>query len=262
MLLLILSVQLLSSQLGEGAIFDVHTNDNAQDIRPRVWVRFARDGGSAVRHSLIFDTGSDVSHIRDSSAARRPGEDVGVTTGARVVPDAHSSSKDDESPCTIWYGSAGWVRPVVFSHRVPQTAEVIGVRDSIAVDLDILLSPDGDGDDTGLGLLGAALTSPFAESVGIFAFVPPPLRDWPLELHESAGMVLVGETDPRVLSSRCRVGDSIRWTGLQPEAVWQHLWAVEGSVSVIGGGDGDDDQGATETTLTHLCGRWTLAPTF
>ena len=209
--------------MGQAAIIDLHRTINSNDIRPYVWVRFLKHGNKAIRHSVLLDTGSPYSHIPCG------GDDKIVSASdARGAVYIHEpSAPTSGGPCTLWFGHVTCTSSVEIKAIVAQTVELVGVRDRSSFNHDVHLGECP----VERGLLGCAATSSFARDAGIFALIPPDVRDWPETPAENSGMLLVGEHDEGVLALNCAPGMALHWNPVEKGAPMGG-WYVRGSISV------------------------------
>ena len=229
------SMLLLGSQFGQGAVIDLHRNEFPEDDRWRVWVQFLQPRGGR-RHSLLLDSGSRFGHILCT--------EVGVCDDDPFLPatlDVQGYVHVDGDPeivgpCTLKFGTEANSCSVEVKVKVSQKAEIIGVRDRVSFPQQMHLTTGPGDTHVGLGLIGAAPASWFAENTGIFTLIPPPLRDWPRLPRENAGMLVVGERDEGVLSQRCRGRGDEKGTDWVPlvNDVFDGYWVVDGSAWVGG----------------------------
>ena len=225
----------------------LHYNPIIADSRPRVNVEFI---GSApgVGFSLMFDTGSDVSHIFQANVtavsladnmdsywplddADSVAEDVRPAKwmeGYNYVADLEVTDLGR----TLHYGVDGAVRPVATAMRLREMANLFSGSTTFMHEIEIHLTTDIDNRATGIGLFGAGRTSHFAEAVGVFAFVGPlaAYTGWPTV---RAGSLVVGSVEG--LERRClNEAGGIRYVPTRPSVSSLH-WAVAGSVGLTGG---------------------------
>ena len=216
LLTLLLSGPVPAGQQG-AKIIELHRIKSQTDIRPRVWVRFLKRGNEGRQHSLLFDSGSHISHIlSDEDGRGYVHEDA-----TRVVGDA----------CDLRYGTDFCAHIVSVKARVAESVEVIGINYKMSFEHEVHLTTRTDAPSMDIGLLGSGRPSSFAIRSGIFALIPPDYRDWRETSRESAGMLLVGEHDERVLSLNCAHGHPIHWISIEIRLSRIH-WIVPGSVTV------------------------------
>ena len=200
----------------------LHYSETAPDSRPRIYVRFLGSDQDE-EYSLLFDTGSDVSHILAAD-----GEGY-VDVGAGRIVGGEGE---------LVYGSEWCERSVPVIRKITEMAQITGPEensDYFVLEIEINLTSRIDNRDTGIGLFGAARASHFAHSVGVFAFIGQEQNFRPhfdfITTHPS-GTLLIGEDYQ--FENSCQ--QPLAWTRTEPHISDIH-WVVSGLVGL----QGDDD---------------------
>ena len=213
----------------------IHLHRAYDDNRPRVRVRFTGHPGISPTgtFSFILDTGSCDTHVvlRNESLGRPDHEGYeDLTTQDSHIP----------GPVELWYGTESQRRHVRVARTISERIEILGRsaifrgghgRGSVSHPTALSLTVDMD-EGAGVGLYGAGRDSAFAESFGVFTFIPTqaPYLPW---TEGSGGSLMVGERRQHILNSLCRWGGPVQWFPLKPEVSTDH-WIVGGHVGVEG----------------------------
>ena len=222
----------------------MHYNREVEDVRPRVDVRFLGHD-RPVTYSLMFDTGSDITHIRVEAPAAS-------ATTEEFIPDSTdpelSSSYMALRPALegegyvdvgagevvgggrdLYYGDDASLRAVPVQRRIREMAQIYSAADTFAHELIVDLTSAVDNRHTGVGLLGAGRTSEFAEAVGVFAFHPPTAA-YMFGGSPNAGTLIIGERDfLQMERDHCAAGANLRFTNLRTDVSRTH-WVISGNI--------------------------------
>ena len=204
------------------AKISLHYSETAPDSRPRIYVGFLGSDQDE-EYSLLFDTGSDVSHILAAD-----GEGY-VDVGAGRIVGGEGE---------LVYGSEWCERSVPVIRKITEMARITGPdenSDYFVLEIEINLTSRIDDRNIGIGLFGAGRTSHFAHSVGAFAFMGQEQKFRPhfdfITSHPS-GTLLIGEDF--AFESFCQ--QPLAWTRTEPQISDIH-WVVSGLIGL----QGDDD---------------------
>ena len=227
----------------------LHYNPVVYDPRPRINVEFL---GSAaeIGYSLMFDTGSDVSHIFQANATAAeladqpdsywPLDDIDhsgdTIRPAKWLEGYHfvGDLEVTDVARTLRYGVDGAIRPIQTAMQLREMANLFSGSTSFIHEIEIDLTTEVDNRATGIGLFGAGRTSHFAEAVRTFAYVGPAAAYTGMPT-EQGGTLVIGERNVRALQHFCL--DSDRGFSFAPNKpfVSSIHWTIGGAVGLTGG---------------------------
>ena len=202
-----------TTSIPEETVIDLHYNREVADYRPRCNVRFLGSGRDEEVFSLMFDTGSESSHIK----VGRPG---GYMDNDRVV------SCSGGSPSSVRFGHGRCVRTIPVIRKIVEMAEIVSSTDAAvtyAFEMELLLTSVLDSSrGTGIGLVGAGRNSNFAIAVGVFGIIGNS-EPYCFPNSQCAGQLIIGDVNIR---QDCTIY-YFPLSGRLP-----NHWAVPGSVAV------------------------------
>ena len=221
----------------------LHYNPFESDFRPRVKVSFLAHGQD-IGFSLVFDTGSDKTHILMAGGP----DDVASDAPPSYLPeDGIDSSLEPVNRPARWmegyldvglvaqtsgagrlvYGTDDNPRPIDVTRRINEVAQLYSGATTFVHEIEIDLTTKVDNRFTGIGLLGAGRTSHFARAAGVFAYMGP-LVDYSGWATASAGTLhIVGRDGGEQLNDFCRTGSNIEYFPLAGNSIH---WMVRGSI--------------------------------
>jgi hypothetical protein len=217
------------------AVIQLGYHSSLPDERPRVNVKFVGSNQDQV-FSLLFDTGSEPSHIVRANAKKPASLGADAYNVPLCVPVKGQGYIDKEFPGigagnrALWYGHDDCKRNVPVIRKVQDVIRLEGETDSFTFGIRIRLTSKMDTPFGGVGLLGAAATSDFAQHAGVFAYMPP-IRH---EYGKDAGTLIVGDRDFDNLANTYCKGkrlEDIKFSSNYRRASLSN-WVVQGSVSV------------------------------
>ena len=233
------------------AEIDFHKSEYTEDPRPRVNVAFLALG-EPVMFSLIFDSGSDKSHILSAVPPASVPMSAGAGAGSAEAPlpttlspaarkiaernrrraareEAYryddASGRQSAGARVLTYGTVDTSRNLGVVRRIREMVELVGSRDKYSHLIEMDLTNATDGDHTGIGLFGAGRSSHFAEAARSFTFRPA-------KIAGGAGMILIGERNEAVITQKCE-RRSIQWFPNMLDVSTTH-WTVKGSTTFEG----------------------------
>lgn len=180
---------------------------------PRVYVSFLTTGQGPFE--LMLDTGSEKSHLMLFRLDLKNG----------YVPKPSSPAKRDSG--TIFFGIPGKCeRGVNYIANLEEPLVMHGENRRLSRPLAVSfkLTTEMDGEEVGVGLLGAGVSSDFAQAVGVFSYIPSLTRDSP-------GSLEIGSPDLVSMKNNLCEDAGFFSLPLMLEHSSKH-WLVEGSSQV------------------------------
>ena len=235
----------------EAVELSLHYTPQEFDVRPRVKVSFLAHGQD-IGFSLVFDTGSHKTHILRASGTQEEVAALADAPPSYLPQDDVDSAHEPVSRPAKWmegyldvgfvaktggarvlqYGTDDKVRDIPIHSCITEVAVLFSGSQHFSFPIEIDLSTKMDNRYTGIGLLGAGRTSPFAELSGAFAYIGP-MADYSGWAMTSAGRVLIGERDSWDMF--CGHNGRVKFFPTQPRISSVH-WAVRGSITAEGPG--------------------------
>ena len=234
-----------SGHANEHRQLTLHYNSIRIDNRPRIKVSFLQHGQN-IGFSLLFDTGSDITHI---VRAHGP-EDVGdqIRPGYSLQDGIDSSLEPVNRPASwgegyldvgvvsetrgahrVLFGSDLKMKSVDIIRRIREVAQLYSESTKFVHDIEIDLTTKMTSGLTGIGLFGAGPTSHFVRAAGAFAYVGPPV-DYDGAATASAGTLhILGRDGGEHLNGFCRTDTTIEFFPLAGHDNSSH-WIVGGSM--------------------------------
>ena len=232
------------------AEIDLHKSEYPEDPRPRVNVAFLALG-EPVMFSLMFDSGSDKSHILNADPPTAVSVSAGAGAGSAEAPPTtlspaarkiaernrrraareeaykydDASGRQSAGARIITYGTLDDKRNLGVVRRIHEMVELVGSRDKYSHLIEMDLTNATDGKHTGIGLFGAGRSSHFAEAARSFTYRPATIAG-------GAGMILIGERNEAVITQKCEQR-SVHWFPTLPAVSAIH-WIINGATTVGG----------------------------
>ena len=228
----------------------MHYNPFVDDIRPRIKVSFLAHSQD-IGFSLMLDTGSSVSHLVQARGTPEEAARLEHAPPSYLPEDGIDSSEEPVVRPAKWeegylnvglvsqtaegrdivYGADGNTRAIPTTEGINEIAQLFSGSTSFVFEMNMYLTTGMDNRFTGVGLLGAGVTSDFARAVGVFAYMGPVVdyTGWALT---SAGRLFLGQRDVSVLNTHCARGSNIVFFPLLPQISSIH-WTVSGSTELV-----------------------------
>jgi hypothetical protein len=223
---------------GETTSLSLHYNAFVSDPRPRIKI-FFEGFEPKIGFSLIFDTGSESSHIllhTDAALFEQTAPSYLAFANEPVNRSAWSNeglrkldSSHGNGP-VLCYGSPDFCRRIPTYGKSDMNGVIFSGENAFSFGIDVFLTKKIDTDYTGIGLLGAGPTSRFALSAGIFAFLGVEFDQTDLP-NRNAGSLFIGERDISTLNRNCLKGHELKFHSMHSD-LSRFDWVVGGSVSM------------------------------
>jgi hypothetical protein len=236
--------------VAEPVELSLHYNPFEYDPRPRIKVSFLAHGED-LGFSVMFDTGSDVSHILKANGTEAERVQLADAPPSYLPQDDIDSRDEPVTRPAKWgegyldvgfvgqvggerdlhYGNDDAIRAVPVSSAISEVAVLYSGASKFTHEIEIELTKRIDNRHTGIGLFGAGRTSHFARAAGVFAYVGA-VQDYQGWALASAGRLFIGETDVAKLNRQCERG-TVQFFPLLPMMSRIH-WVVAGSMELAG----------------------------
>lgn len=238
----------------------LHYGPNYQDLRPRITMSF-KDNVKKIGFSVLFDTGSEKSHILECKGTKQELEALenappsygnidGIDHSAEPVTRPAKLGEGYQKGChvqqtgearVLLYGPLNKYIRFESNCRIKESAILFSGKNSFTFPIEIDLTRDVHFH--GVGLLGAAPSSHFANTVGIFSYLGPPI-DSTVPTTRSAGTLFIGERDESILKSHCLEGHDLKFVPWVPE-ISLTFWGIRGSLTM-------DNESRNETVTSNM----------